>query len=182
MKKPIYSRVEEDIFEKVQEYGQASGQTLSSAVESLLGHGLSTVEAKTRADAIQKELTVVKDEIQKLRQERGELQGKLQVCQKNESLALAARQQAESVKAQFEQILSLGVATCGRQGCDQIWRLYDVWRHQCPRCGNTSAKLLAHYTPAPTTSENLRDVLAVVGGATALVGLLKAISGDNDTA
>jgi hypothetical protein len=182
MKKPIYSRVDADLYGKVQEYSQTSGQTLSSAVESLLAQGLSALDAKARGDTIQKELAIVKDEVQKLRQERGDLQGKLQVCQKNESLALAARQQAESLKTQFEQMLSLGVATCGRQGCGQTWRLYDVWHHQCPKCGNMYAKLLDHYTPSPTPGESLRDVLAVVGGATALVGLLTAISANDDRA
>lgn len=180
MRKSVYTRIEEDILRKVREYAKSSGLTLSATLEDLVARGLLNLEASAKVERAERDLASLKDETQQLRQEKGELVGRLQVCQKNESLALAARQQAELVKSQFEQILLVGVATCGRQGCGQTWRLYDVWRHQCPRCGNATAKLLTDYTPPLTTGEGIRDVLAVVGGATALVGLLKAMSGGGE--
>jgi hypothetical protein len=179
VKKSIYSRVDEDLYVKVQEYSRVSIQTLSAAVENLLVQGLSATNDKALVDRLEKELAILKQENQKFQHEKGDILAKLQVCQKNESLALTARNQAVAVKTQFENILSGGVAKCGQQGCGQIWRLYDVWHHQCPKCGSTAAKLLDHYTPPLTTGENIRDVLAVVGGAAALVGLLSAISGSD---
>ena len=182
MRKSVYSRVDEDLYEKVREFSKTSSQTLSAALENLVLKGLSETDTKERVEHLEKEALELRKETQKLQQEKGELLGKLLVCQKNEKLAVTARDQAELIKTQFEQILSIGVATCGGQGCTQIWRLYDIWRHQCPACGNSSAKLLTHYAPTPTVRENARDVLAIVGGVTALVGLLNVISGSNDKA
>ena len=181
MKKPVYARIDDEIHKKVQQFGEQTGQTVSAAVEHLVSQGLSAVEAQAQAERLRKDLASVKEELQKLRQERSDLLGQLQVCHKNASLALAARSQAELVKSQFEQILLVGVAICGRQECGQTWRLYDVWRRQCPSCGNSAAKLLPQYAPPPTPGENVRDLLAVVGGAAALIGLLNAISGNNQT-
>ncbi len=150
--------------------------TLSATLEKLAEQGLSAIEEDNQTQALSKEVAILKDENIKLREEKAGLSSKLQICQKNESLSIAARHQAESNKTQFEQILGVGVAICGRAGCNQTWRLYDVWRHQCPKCGNSTAKLVTEYTPA---GDNVRDILAVVGGATALVALLNAIVGND---
>ena len=175
MKKAVYARIEEGLYKKIQEYKNISATSVSATIEQLVEQGISATEAKDQVEGLTKELDSLKEETQKLREEKADLLSKLQICQKNESLAIAARHQAESIKTQFEQILGVGVASCGRTGCNQTWRLYDVWLHQCPKCGNSTAKLLTDYSPA---GENVRDIFAVVGGATALVALLKAIGGD----
>jgi hypothetical protein len=179
MKKTVYARVEEGLYNKLQDYSKTSAMTVSASLEQLVERGLSAIETGNQLEALAKEASALKDEVQKLREERTDISSKLQICQKNESLAIAARHQAESIKTQFEQILGIGVAVCGRAGCGQTWRLYDVWRHQCPKCGNSTAKLVTDYTPA---GDNVRDILAVVGGATALVALLKAIGGNDSVA
>lgn len=182
MRKAVYARLDEETCARVAEHGRAVGQTVSAAIEDLVTLGLAHLTTTDAVQSLEKQLALINNELQTLRQERAALNGALQVSQKNESLARAAREQAELVKSQFEQMLSIGVATCGNAGCQGVWRLYDVWRHQCPLCGSTGAKLLDHYTPAPTPAETLRDVLAVVGGTTALIGLLKAISDGGDVA
>ena len=151
-------------------------------MEELVSEGLVRSRERDVMKALEKQSAKDKGQLQKLEQEKANLVARLQIGQKNESLAWTAREQAELVKEQLEAMLSLGTAQCGEHDCQQVWRLYDVWRHQCPRCGGMTARLLVHYTPPPTTGEGVRDVLAVVGGATALVGLLKAMSGGADMA
>ena len=182
MKRPAYSRLDEEVYDEVKRYSVSSGRTISAAMEELVSQGLIRAREGDVREALEKNLAKGTGQLQKLEQERADLVARLQICEKNESLARTARQQAELVKNQLEEMLSLGVAQCGTQGCQQVWRLYDVWRHQCPLCGGMAARLLEHYTPVPTTGEAVRDVLAVVGGATALVGLLNAMSGGTEIA
>ena len=182
MKRPVYSRLEQNKIVKVQEFAESSGQSTSAALEELVSRGLTDLESGGKLEPLEQELSTTKEELQKLRQRDIELAGRLEVCQKNESLAHSAQQQAEANESQFRQILAVGVATCGRKGCAQLWRLYDVWLHRCPKCGNPTANLLPHYKPAPSGSENAKDLLAVVGGVAAVAAILKAMGGESDKA
>ena len=180
MKVSVYSRLEQDQVAKVRQFAESSGQSVSAALEKLVSRGLTDLESGGKLEPLEQELDTTKEELQKLRHRDTELAGRLEVCQKNESLAHSAQQQAEANEAQFREILAVGVATCGRKGCAQLWRVYDVWLHRCPKCGNPTANLLPHYKPAPIGSENARDLLAVVGGVAAVAAILKAIGGTSD--
>lgn len=181
MKKPVYARIEDTVHQRLKALSEGLGESVSSVMERLIIRGLSDIDTEESSKSSEAELAKIKEYSHLLEQQRANLLAKVLVSEKNESLARSAREQAELAKSQFEQMLTVGVASCGRQSCSQIWRLYDVWRHQCPKCGGAAAKLLNDYSPAPTVREGARDVLAVVGGVTALVALLKAMGGGNET-
>lgn len=181
MKNPIYARIEDSLHQKVKHLSEETGETISAVIEGLIIRGISDIGAKEASKVCEAELAQLKEGLRILEQERAGLLAKTTVSEKNESLARSAREQAEIAKFQFEQMLNAGAAVCGQPKCGQTWRLYDVWRHHCPFCGETTAKLINDYTPAPTVGEGARDVLAVVGGVTALVALLKAMGGGNET-
>jgi len=180
MKHPVYARIEDSVIQRLKLLGEEFGESVSSIIENLVIRGLSVIDTEDSSKSSEAELAQLKESSRVLEQEQANLRAKVVVSEKNESLARSAREQAELTKSQFEQMLGVAAAKCGRPKCSQVWRLYDVWHHQCPKCGGSTAKLLSDYAPAPTVGEGARDVLAVVGGVTALVALLKAMGGGSE--
>lgn len=168
--KAIYARLQAELYEKVKEYADKTGHSISSAVEDLIQHGIAEVSSEG---------------LESLERQVAELKGSLEAYKAKESIAMAAQshalalqQETEKQRHQIEQLrdcLLTPVATC--RNCHTKLRLFDVGQRRCPYCGNWNMELLPDYSVPPTTWEVIRDGAAVVGVTAVVVALLNALAG-----
>ena len=168
--KAIYARLQSELHEKVKEYAHTAGQSISSAVEDLIQHGIAEVSSEG---------------VKSLEGQVAELKVSLEACKAKESIAMVAQSHAsalqeetENQRYQIEQLrnyLVTTVASC--RNCQTQLRLFDIGQRRCPNCGNWNMEFLPDYTVPPTTWEVIRDGAAVVGVTAVVVALLNALSG-----
>jgi hypothetical protein len=183
--KTVYSRLQTETHDKLKVHADATGQSVSAAVEDLIQRGLAQLSSKDLSETLEKELTQLRDKVQELEREKARLSGSLEACKAKESIAIAAQshalalqQETENQRRQIEQIRSYiltPVATC--RNCHTQLRLFDIGQHKCSFCGGWNMDWLPEYTVPATTWETVRDGAAVVGIATVVVALLNALGG-----
>lgn len=183
--KAVYARLQTEVQEKLKAHADATGQSISAAVEDLIQRGLAQLSSEGLAETVEKELTELRDKVQELEKERATLKGSLEACKAKESIAIAAQshatalqQETETQRRQIEQLRSYllnPIAVC--RNCHTQLRLFDIGQRKCAYCGAWSMDWLPEYTVPPTTWEIIRDGAAVVGITTVVVALLNALVG-----
>jgi predicted RNase H-like nuclease (RuvC/YqgF family) len=183
--KAVYARLQIELNEKLKAYADTIGQSVSATVETLIRNGLEQLSSGKSVEALEKEITELKDNVQKLEKERATLQGSLEACKAKESIAMAAQshaaalqQETEAQRRQIEQLRSYlltPAAVC--RNCNTQLRLFDIGQRKCAYCGGWNMNWLPEYSVPPTTWETIRDGAAAVGIATVVVALLNALGG-----
>ena len=184
--KAVYARLQTELHEKLKAHADKTGRSVSATVEDLILRGLEQLSSGRSADILEKEITELKDKVQKLEKECATLQGSLDACRAKESIAMAAQshatalqQETETQRRQIEQLrnyLLTPVAVC--RNCNTQLRLFDIGQRKCAYCSGWSMDWLPEYSVPPTTWETIRDGVAVVGITTVVVALLNALGGE----
>lgn len=147
----MHTRLDDEARDKLIKFAGLNNVSRSAAIAELISHGFDHVE---NCASTEKELAKFQQLFFESERKLTDATAEARICLRNERLAKEAQRQAETNKAQFEEILSLQVATCSSCNCN--CRIYDVWMHRCPSCGNPTATLLDHYQPAKTPAEGVR--------------------------